>query len=110
MIKLIRTRTCVLLLGSLLLGAMFGSFQGSPTKAQADPADEFFLYGGGEDGGGGGGGGGSWRCPITDIQTGDSGCRSTGCRKKCADCAWVCVFYNSQGSHLCPPLEQCTNP
>lgn len=59
MIKLIGRRACLLLLASLLLGSIFGSFHNSASLAQEIGPEEPILYDDGG-GGGGGGGGGSW--------------------------------------------------
>jgi hypothetical protein len=101
MIKLIGRRALLLILASMLMGATFGALNSNNAFAQNL---EIFY-----DGYDSGGGGDSWSCPISEVTTGDSVCRSTGCTKKCGDCTYTCVFYNPKGSKNCPPLEQCTN-
>jgi hypothetical protein len=107
MIKLIGRRASLLLLASLLMGSIFGVFQGSAALAQIGP-EEPILYDGG--GGGGGGGGGSWYCPITNVTVGGKTCTAVSCRPYSTTTpTQVCVFRSSDGQGGCPPLEQCQN-
>jgi hypothetical protein len=98
MTKLIGRRACLFLLASMLMGAMLGAFNSTNTFAQ-----DLEIF---DDGYGGGAG---WSCPITEIDVGDSICRSTGCTTSRTG-SYTCVFFNPKGSSKCPPLEMCTNP
>lgn len=101
MIKRISRQAYQLLLASLLIGAIFVSFQGSAAFAQIVP-EEPVLDGGG--GAVGGGGSGPKLCP--DSQT----CGNFGCHpKSIADPTMVCSRYkldeNAPGS--CPSPVNC---
>ena len=100
MIKRIGRQAYQLLLASLLIGAIFVSFQGSATFAQIAP-EEPVLDGGGSGGGGGGGGGGT-TCPDSDI------CGNFGCHpKSIIDPTMVCSRYLLNGA---PPGSSCPSP
>ena len=106
MIELIGRRACLILLTSLLLGAIFGLFHNSASQAQIGP-EEPILY---EDGGGGGGGGGAGAyCPIPSVVVGGRTCTASGCKVYSPSYpVFVCNYRGSDGSSSgCPPLEQC---
>lgn len=100
MTKLIGRRACLLLLASMLMGAMLGAFNSTNTLAQ----DLEIFY----DGDGSGGAG--WYCPIASVQVGEKTCTATGCKAYSREePTQVCVFRSSDGRGGCPPLEQCQN-
>src|SRR5215510_3945939 len=99
MIKRISRQAFHLLLASLLIGAIFASFQGSATFAQIVP-EEPVLDGGGS--GGSGAGGGGVTCPDSDI------CGNFGCHaKSIADPTMVCSRYLL---NTAPPGSSCPSP
>lgn len=103
MIKLIGRRACLLLLASLLLGGIFGSFHNSASLAQIGPEEPIL------DGGGGGGGGGSSYCPIPSVTVNGKTCTASGCKVYSPTYpVFVCNYRSNDGSSSgCPPLEQC---
>jgi hypothetical protein len=103
MTKLIGRRACLLLLASILMGAMLGAFNSTKTFAQDL---EIFDDGYGD----GGGGGATWYCGISSVEVNGKTCTSVGCRAYSSnDPTQVCVFRSSDGKGGCPPLEQCQN-
>ena len=98
MIKRIGRQAYQVLLASLLIGAIFVSFQGSATFAQIVP-EEPVLIG---DGGAVGGGGGGKICPDVTI------CGNFGCHpKSIIDPTMVCSRYLLDGA---PPGSSCPSP
>ena len=103
MTKLIGRRARLLLLTSLLVGAIFGSFHNSVSFAQEGP-EQPALYDGGS-GGGSGGGGAGWNCP--DAQT----CGNFGCHAfSYTDPTQVCSRWKLEGTGpgTCPSPVLCT--
>jgi hypothetical protein len=108
MIKLIGRRASLLLLASVLLGAIFGSFNNSATLAQHVPGpEEPILF---EGSGGGGGGGGGHYCSVSSVVVNGKTCTASGCRLYSNNYpVFVCDYRGSNGSSSdCPPLEQCS--
>jgi hypothetical protein len=100
MIKLIGKRARLLLLASVLLGTIFGSFHGWATVAQVGP-EEPILFDGGS-GGGTGGGGGNYYCPSP------SGCGNFGCHaRSIADPTQICSQYVIVDGASCPSPIDC---
>jgi hypothetical protein len=92
-------------LASLILGAVFGTFQNFTASAQ-DP-EYPVLYDGGS--GGGSGGGGPVYCPVPSVTVNGRTCAASGCKLYSSTyTAFVCDYRSSDGSSSgCPPLEQC---
>lgn len=100
MIKRIGRRACLLLLASLLVGAIFVSFQGSATFAQIAPEEPILV---GDSGGGSGGGAGA-TCPDP-LTCGNFGCHP----RSIADPTLMCSRYKLEGtSGSCPSPVPCT--
>lgn len=99
MLKRIGRQAYQLLLASLLIGAIFLSFQGSATFAQIVPEEPVLDWGGGAVGGGGGG---PKLCPDSTI------CGNFGCNpKSMLDPTMVCSRYLLNGA---PPGSSCPSP
>jgi len=97
MIKLIWRRACLLLLASMLMGAMLGAFNSTNTFAQ-----EIFYDG--YDDSGGGGGGGTYYCPSP------SGCGNFGCHaRSIADHTQICSQYRIDAAASCPSPIDCSS-
>lgn len=100
MIKRIGRQAYQLLLASLLIGAIFVSFQDPITFAQIVP-EEPVLDGGGSGAGGGGGSDGKL-CPDVTI------CGNFGCHpKSIVDQTMVCSRFLLDGA---PPGSSCPSP
>jgi hypothetical protein len=99
MIKLIRRRGRLLLLASVMLGAIFGSLHNSVTMAQHGPEEPIYYEGSGD-----GGGGGGYSCP--DAAT----CGNFGCHpRSIADPTQVCSRYKLQANGPeCPSPVNCS--
>lgn len=98
MIKRIGRQAYQLLLASLLIGAIFASFQGSAIFAQIVP-EEPALDGGGS---GGAGGGGKYTCPYP------TGCATFGCHpKSIVDPIMICDTYPTMQGVSCPSPINC---
>ena len=97
MIKLICRRARLLLLASMLIGAMSGAFNSTNTIAQEI---EIFQYGDG-----GGGGGALWVCPDSST------CGNFGCHaRSTADPTQVCSRWLLEGATgSCPSPVNCTS-
>ena len=108
MIKHIGKQGYQLLLISILVGAIFGSLQGSATFAQIAP-EEPVLTGGGDGGGGGGGGAGGGPGDCTDSIIGGTYCAATWCYYTIAGgpSTATCKYIRISGSGTCPQGKSC---
>ena len=94
-----------LLLISILVGAIFASFEGSATFAQITPEEPVLIGDGG--GGGGGTGGGKGDCKDTDID--GTRCQAIWCYYTIADGPYraTCKYWRLSGSGTCPVGISC---
>ena len=97
-----------LFLASLLVGALFASFEGSATFAQIAPEEPVLIGGGGGGGGGGTGGGGRGDCKDTVID--GTNCAAAWCYYTIAGGpnTATCKYMRISGSGTCPQGISCT--